>query len=183
MTVPPITYRSATPFDAPRIAELHAHSWQLHYRGAMPDDYLDREAPAERLTVWTDRFSADHENMRVLLAEEDDVLAGFCCIVLGEDDQDGTLLDNLHVRPGYQGSGVGKRLMHWAAKETLAYAPDGELYLWVLEQNQPAMDVYLHLGGQAGRRERKHLVATAPEGVTAVAIHFDPADLRDRTAG
>ncbi|WP_157974545.1 GNAT family N-acetyltransferase [Lewinella sp. IMCC34183] len=183
MITPPVTYRSATPFDAPRIAELHASSWQENYRGAMSDHYLDAEAPAERLSVWTGRFSAEDKSLRVWLAEEEDILAGFCCVVLGESERDGTLLDNLHVRAGYRGTGIGRYLLNWAAEEVLAYDPAGKLYLWVLEQNTSAMDVYRHLGGTPGRRELRHLSGMAPEGVGAIAVHFDPGDLQRRTAG
>ncbi len=181
MSITPVTYRPATPFDAPRIAELHARSWQENYRGDMSDDYLDHEAPAERLAVWTGRFSEENDAMRVMLAEDGKSLVGFCCLMLDQGRQDGALLDNLHVHAGYRDHGIGKRLMHWAAGEVMQYDPGSGLYLWVLDSNTAARAVYEHLGGSPGRSERQHMSGTDPGGVGATAIHFDPRDLQRRT--
>ena len=177
-----ITYRPATPFDAPRIAELHTRSWRETYRGDMSDDYLDHTAPKERLDVWTQRFSEENEALRVFLAEDGKLLVGFCCLLMEHSRQDGTLLDNLHVHSEYRKHGIGKRLMHWAAKQVMNYDPAGKLYLWVLETNTPAIDVYRHLGGSTGRSEQHQLPGSGPAGVSAIAVHFDPDELRRRTA-
>ncbi|NJB87160.1 ribosomal protein S18 acetylase RimI-like enzyme [Lewinella marina] len=181
MLQPLLRYRPATPFDAPRIAALHTRSWRENYRGAMTDDYLDGQAADERLGVWTQRFSEENPNMQVFLAESGVNLVGFCCLFLDHDSKDGTLLDNLHVHIDYRGRGVGKQLMHWAAKTTMAHDPAGKLYLWVLQQNTAAAAVYRKLGGRMGRREQHHMPGTAAEGTPALAVHFDPADLRERT--
>ncbi len=183
MTDPGITLRSATPFDAPRIAALHTRSWRENYAGDMSDDYLTHEAPAERLSVWTNRFTDTPENMRVVLAEAGTQLLGFCCLFFDHDPTDGTLLDNLHVHADYKGHGIGKRLMHDAAEAVLSYDPAGKLYLWVLESNTPAMTVYRRLGGLPGRSERHHMPGTGKAGVAAIAMHFDPPTLLERSAG
>ena len=177
MPEPSVTYRPATPFDAPRIAALHARSWQQNYRGDLPDDYLDQHAAAERLAVWTGRFSDPNPNMRVMLAEDENKLVGFCCLMLHESPADGTLLDNLHVRMDYQGLGIGKRLMRWAAVTTVAEDPEGRLYLWVLKNNTSAAAMYRHVGGRMGRTEQKHLLPDRPELVEAVAVHFSAEEL------
>ena len=181
MTDTGITLRSATPFDAGRIAALHTRSWRENYAGDMSDAYLAHEAPAERLSVWTDRFTDTRENMRVVLAEDGTELVGFCCLFLDHDPADGTLLDNLHVRADYRGQGVGKQLMHDAAQAVRHYDPSGKLYLWVLQSNSSAMAVYRRLGGQPGRKEHHYMPGTGEEGVTAIAVHFDPPTLLDRT--
>ena len=172
-----ITYRPATPFDAPRIAALHARSWQENYRGDMTDHYLDREAAKERLAVWTDRFSNTDPNLRVMLAEEGNDLVAFCCLLLHDDPDDGTLLDNLHVRKDLQGTGVGRRLIRWAAVTTLAEDPTGKLYLWVLKNNVRAAAMYRHIGGRMGRTEHKQLVPGQPKEVEAVCVHFTAEEL------
>ena len=172
-----ITYRPATPFDAPRIAALHTRSWQENYRGDLPDHYLDQEASGERLAIWTDRFSLPNPNMHVMLAESDNRLVGFCCLFLHHHPDDGALLDNLHVRHDMQGVGVGRRLIRWAAVTTLADDPAGRLYLWVLKTNTRAAAVYTHIGGRLGRTERQHIVPGQPTGVEAVAVHFSAEEL------
>jgi hypothetical protein len=40
--------RAATPRDALGVARVHVRSWQLAYRGLLPDDYLDQLTPANR---------------------------------------------------------------------------------------------------------------------------------------
>ncbi|PPK84519.1 ribosomal protein S18 acetylase RimI-like enzyme [Neolewinella xylanilytica] len=177
MSATTVTYRPATPFDAPRIAALHAQSWQENYRGALTDEYLDREATAERLSVWTERFSQPNDDMQVMLAEAGNQLVGFCCVFLHHDPQDGALLDNLHVRAEYQGRGVGRRLIRWAAVIAVAADPENRLHLWVLKTNTSAAAVYRHLGGRTGRTESKQLVPGQPAPVEAICVHFDAEQL------
>ncbi len=176
-----ITFRSATPFDAPRIAALHARSWREHYTEAMSAAYLEGEAPTERLALWTGRFTDTPDTMRVVLAEVGNELVGFSCLFFNHDATDGTLLDNLHVRADYQGHGVGKRLLHEVAGAVQCHDPVGKLYLWVLESNTSARAFYERMGGKPGRHERHHLPGTGTDGVPAIAVHFDPATLLERS--
>ena len=169
--MPPL--RQATPQDAPRIAALHARSWQENYTAAMSANYLQQEAPTERLAVWTERFAHPALGMRVLLAEDDDgQLIGFSCFFLDHHPEDGTLLDNLHVRADKQGSGLGKQLMQATARLTLAEEQSDRLFLWVLNSNTRARTVYKRLGGRAGRSEKHHMPGTGPEGVAATSMHW-----------
>ena len=132
--------------DAMAVAMLHAESWRLHYRGAYRDEYLDGEVVEDRIRVWKDRLLAPAPNQFVVLAEEDDDLIGFACAYGGYDERWGSLLDNIHVRPEHQGSGIGAALVAevaaWCRKN---YAGCG-LYLWVLEQNRSAQRFYQRLG-------------------------------------
>ncbi|MGB3800669.1 MAG: GNAT family N-acetyltransferase, partial [Lewinella sp.] len=159
------------------IAALHARSWQENYRRDLPGDYLDKESASERLSVWTERFSDPNEDMRVMLAERDNELVGFCCLFLHHDPKDGTLLDNLHIHRDFQGFGIGRRLIRWAAVTTVAEDPEGRLYLWVLKNNTAAAEMYQHIGGRMGRTEQKQLLPDRPVKVEAVAVHFAAAEL------
>lgn len=143
--------RTATSADAPAIAALHAHSWQLTYRGAMTDHYLDQEAGAERLQAWTDRFARQTPEMQVSVPETaTGELMGFSC-VFPDYGADGHLLDNLHVGINFQGSGLGKELMQNAARRLLESGHTGEIFLWVLTSNIPAIGFYEKMGGRRGR--------------------------------
>lgn len=39
--------------DAMGVAQVHVRSWQVGYRGLMPDDYLDQLRPEERAAKYT----------------------------------------------------------------------------------------------------------------------------------
>lgn len=171
-----MNYRTASPADAPAIADLHARNWQTTYRGAFSDDYLDNHAPSERLRVWTDRFAAPNPKMIVLLAEDEAGLQGFCCTFL-DFGPDGHLLDNLHVASGNHGKGIGKTLMRLSAERVAEYDTEKEIYLWVLTTNTNAMAMYEHLGGRKGRTELHHF---PEENVTpALAMYWSVEELVD----
>lgn len=139
-------FRTATLEDAPQIAALHAESWQLHYRGALPDQYLDEIASQERLKVWTERLHQPTFRAATFLAEQDGVLAGFICMQLDYDEY-GTMLDNLHVRKTFHGQQIGRKLMKLGAEYTAKHANSVPIYLYVLTQNTKAIAFYEKCGG------------------------------------
>lgn len=159
----PVHIRDATAADAAAIAALHADSWSRHYRGAFADSYLDGEALADRLGVWSERLAATEGTCGVvtrgvctLVAETGGggvpAILGFAHTVFGEDPVWGALLDNLHVDHGAQRRGIGSRLLAESARRVTGRGPGG-LYLWVLEQNGAAQSFYRSLGGAfAGSR-------------------------------
>ncbi|WP_020570208.1 GNAT family N-acetyltransferase [Neolewinella persica] len=147
-------FRVATPADASAIATLHTQSWQATYRGAMSDHYLDHEAPTERLRVWADRFARPNTNMQIAVAENPDgALVAFVCVFPNHSDEDGHLLDNLHVHSSSQGQGLGTKMMYYAARWLLDTGHHGELFLWVLTSNTAAIGFYEKMGGRPGRTE------------------------------
>lgn len=133
--------------DVAAIANLHAESWRVAYRGMLTDGYLDRQIHSERLALWEQRFHSPAPNQHVCVAEVDDEIVGFACTYGGEDARWGSFLDNLHVAPGHKRLGIGKALMRQAAEWSLAGYPKCGLYLWVLESNTPAIHFYEKLGG------------------------------------
>lgn len=141
--------RRAGPGDAAAIAALHAASWQAHYRGILPDHYLDHEGPAERSAYWD---QALHDDARpddlVLVAEQNGRVAGF--IAVRRDGEPGidALIDNLHVHADQQGRGLGRRLIA-AALEQLIPAGARSASLWVFDDNAAAIRFYVRLGGVA----------------------------------
>ncbi|MBB4078813.1 GNAT superfamily N-acetyltransferase [Lewinella aquimaris] len=173
----PISLRPATAADVPAIAALHARSWRENYAGEMSATYLKEEAAAERLAEWHRRFAEETDRMRVILAEGDGALLGFCCVMLDHSAADGSLLDNLHVRADQQGTGLGKRLMRAGAACVRQESDSDRLYLWVLAGNTRAREVYHRLGGRTGRTEQHRMPGTEAPGATAISVHFSVADL------
>ena len=143
-----LQFRRASVEDVKRVAQLHAASWQLHYRGILDDHFLDNEVLADRIGVWKKRLDAPDEKMRIWLAEELGQLIGFGCVFLEEDQKYGTLLDNLHVLPTYSGKGVGSSLVQLLAKDIQATLSRQDMYLWVLKANGGAIRFYEKLKGQ-----------------------------------
>jgi GNAT superfamily N-acetyltransferase len=145
--------RLGTPDDAEAIAALHAESWRSAYRGLVPDDDLGDGLGAERLQFWHKRFAAPDPDRRVVfLAMSDDRLIGFACVLADADPEHGPLLDNLHVKPGWRGQGIGARLLDKAREWSRAIAPGQPMHLWVLEGNAPARRFYRNQGGVESER-------------------------------
>ena len=77
--------RPATADDAGAIAALHTDSWRRNYRGAFRDEYLDGDAPADRLAVWTDRLVRPAPDACTIVADDDGDVVGFAHVVFEDD--------------------------------------------------------------------------------------------------
>lgn len=143
-----ITFRTAGSPDSARVAELHAASWQSAYRGFLSDRYLDTDVPAERLKVWRSRLAQPSDRQYVLLAEQGDALVGFVCVLLDAEPAWGAYLDNLHVRPGLTGQGLGGQLLIHALQWVAQVEPTQAMHLLVLEGNMAARRFYERHGGE-----------------------------------
>lgn len=140
--------RAAHPFDAEKIALLHADSWKRTYRGLLRDDFLDKEVITNRLAVWNDRLEKERIDQCVLVAEERQQLLGFICAYGDEDSTWGSLIDNLHVAHAHHRQGIGTLLMRDAGAWLNSHYPQSGAYLWVMEVNQSARRFYEKLGAQ-----------------------------------
>lgn len=141
-----ITVREGGPADAPAVAALHADSRRTAYAGLVPAEALGDGLPARRLEIWELRLTADYggpEHTPVLLLAEEPGGApvGFAYLVPEPDGR--VLLDNLHVRPGRTGGGIGARLLRAA----LDRAAPAALRLEVLRDNHRAIAFYEREGG------------------------------------
>jgi GNAT superfamily N-acetyltransferase len=170
-------YRTATPEDAEKIALLHTKSWQRHYRGILRDAFLDGPLQTDRLTLWKSRLLHPTDTQFVLLAEENETLAGFACVLADADPLWGALLDNLHVVAERKGQGIGTRLLKSAARWAYQRNPAALFHLWVFEENTNARRFYESLGGV-----NQEVVSTAnPGGGWANACRYGWTDLKELT--
>ena len=144
-------FRDVGPEDAEAIAALHAESWRAHYRGILPDAYLDGEAHAERQAVWRKALEAPRAGQLIMVATEEGTLAGFVAVVRDGEPGFGAEIENLHVQPRLCGRGLGRRLLG-AAVERLAADGVSSACLWVYDANEAAMRFYERLGGTADKR-------------------------------
>ena len=163
----------ALPEDAAGIAALHAESWQNAYRGLVPDSFLDGPVIDERLLYWTQRMATDDEGPRqVLKAVNGGEMVGFVCTVRDADPVWGPLLDNLHVKPGFKGQGIGRDLLMAARKWAAGVAPGRPMHLWVIEDNTNARRFYDRVGGVVA--ERQIVDFTAGIATPALRYVWDP---------
>jgi ribosomal protein S18 acetylase RimI-like enzyme len=136
-----VRWRTAHAGDAEHVAALHAASWRRHYRGAYADSFLDGDVLTDRRAVWSARLAEPARSITVL-AEDGGGLAGFVHVILDEDVEWGSLIDNLHVALPHQRTGIGTALLARAAQGILERATNPATYLWVLEQNTAAQQFY-----------------------------------------
>jgi ribosomal protein S18 acetylase RimI-like enzyme len=138
----PVAIAFATIADTGAIAKVHIQSWQLAYRGLLPDDYLDNLAVSARETLWREVLSAG--NSTVIKAVENDELIGFICFGESRDaDADvGTAeIMAFYVAPEHWRNGIGSALWqscHLQLKE-LGYQA---VTLWLLVGNIRAARFY-----------------------------------------
>lgn len=143
-----ITFRQVSFPDVEAIAALHAESWRRHYRGAYLDSFLDGDVLADRLAVWGTRLMAPSADHFTIIADQSNAVVGFVHMILDEDPQWGTLLDNLHVAHQFKRHGIGRELLAEAARELVQRRPDDRRFsLWVLAQNTAAQAFYAACGG------------------------------------
>jgi ribosomal protein S18 acetylase RimI-like enzyme len=172
-----VEYRPAAASDADDIAELHAESWRLHYRGAYSDGFLDGDVFLERRKVWSQRLPDSPGATSTVVAVKDATIVGFVHTVFGSDPQWGALLDNLHVRADMKRQGIGRGLVAEAARSVLADDTSRGMYLWVLEQNVAAQGFYR---AQSGIDVERVLAGPFPGGGTAWSHRYAWVDASQR---
>ena len=138
--------RTAIFEDSDSIAQLHADSWRVAYRGIFKDEFLDKQAFQNRKNIWRERFTMPKNNQHILVAVENLELLGFVCAFGNEDTQWGTYIDNLHVTKVRTRQGIGRSLMIEIARWSNRHYPGAGLYLGVLEPNIAARRFYESLG-------------------------------------
>ena len=139
--------RLACASDADAIAQLHVVSWRGRYRGILPDAYLDGDVEAERAAAWARFFTEPPPGAAAHVAPgAGQSLDGFIALEAGHERGYDAVIENLHVAPGVQGRGLGKKLLA-AGTAHLAAAGGRSACLWVYDANRAAIGFYQALGG------------------------------------
>lgn len=173
VTMSDISLRPAGPGDDALLASLHAGSWQHAYAGQLPAAFLRDELGDFMAAKWAARLAEPAGSYRIAIAEVDGVTAGFVCLWPAAEPDKGVYLDNLHVLSAFQGLGLSKRLMAWAAAETQQGWPQQPLFLYVLAANTQARAVYQRMGGF----ETMHQDVAMPGNVTLPAMQVTWQDV------
>jgi len=138
--------RLATVDDAAALAIVHVRTWQVAYRGQVPQDYLDALDPAQRRQMW-EQWLRDADPLTSTLALRDaaGAVIGFVTVSGSRDpDADPQVMGEvkaIYVLPERWGEGGGRLLME-AGLRKLADAGFHAATLWVLEANRQARRFY-----------------------------------------
>ena len=137
--------RPAVPDDAEGIARVHTRSWQVAYRGVVPDAHLDGLSWQRRSEGWSQELAEPTlPRSSVLVAVDEGVVVGFASVGSTRDDDlrsEGLFeLYAIYVSPDKWGRGVGSSLLDAALQMVPAVAPG--LTLWVLADNATGRRFY-----------------------------------------
>lgn len=152
-----IALRPAVPDDALAVAGVHVRSWQVGYRGLLPDDELDSLRPEDRAARY--RFDGASGEPATTVATDGERIAGFVTVVAGSDGRARAVgrVMALYVDPGSWGAGIGGALIATARRQLLdAGCTDAEL--WVLDGNERAERFYRSDGWAPDGRVRREAV-------------------------
>lgn len=144
--------RRAVPEDAARIAEVHIGTWQVAYRGQLPDAFLDglseglsRRRESWRRTIAGGPDARPYSEGEVWVAEVGGELAGFVGIGPPQqraDAQPGVgELYAIYVDARHWERGVGSALLAQATERLRAQGYTSAI-LWVLASNERARRFY-----------------------------------------
>ncbi len=168
----PVEVRRAVPSDAAAIAAVHVRTWQVAYRGLMPDELLDGLSVAEREALWREVLNRRQGPGAVLVAAEDGAVLGFCAVGTPSRDDDAgervAEIGAMYVDPAVWRAGVGRALME-TALDALRAEGWRSVTLWVLAENTQAREFYAQLG-------------FGPDGAEAVHERSGQAEVRLRAS-
>ena len=156
--------RRAEAADAETVGRIHVESWNVAYRGIMPDDVIARTDLAYRTAFWAERI-ADRD-WPVYVIEEAGQGVAFCQMIPTKDsDDDATRvghITSLHVLPHLRGRGYGRTLIDHVCAE---FQRRGftQVTLWVLEENRDARRFYEKHGFRLDGGTRRYPRTQVPE--------------------
>ncbi len=147
-----IQLRRATVTDAEAIAAIRIEGWRTTYRGMIPDSYLNEMDMNENVLHWRTILQAlpvKEDSLCVYVAVSEDEIVGFVSAMkLSEPklDRDGEI-NAIYIRPQWQRCGIGKRMLHKAARSLQAMGCTS-CVIWVIDGNSQARNFYEELGGE-----------------------------------
>lgn len=137
--------------DAGAIARVHVRTWQVAYRGLVPDDILDGLSVEQREATWRKMLSDTDSSPITFIAEREGHVVGFCALAAPSRDEDayeGTAeVGAIYVDPSTWRAGVGRALMDAALNE-LREGNWSDVTLWVFAENTCARAFYAGYGFQ-----------------------------------
>lgn len=159
-----MSLRRATSADAAAVGRIHVESWNVAYRGIMPDDVIAKTDLAYRTQFWAERI-ADQE-WPVFVMEENGECVAFCQMIPSRDPDDNPQrvghLTSIHVLPHLRGRGYGRDLMDHVLAE-FRQRGFAAVTLWVLKHNVKARRFYEKYGFELDGGWRSYPKTAVPE--------------------
>lgn len=149
---------SASAEDAPAIAETHVLAWQHAYQDILPAEFLAQLSVQQREAMWADSIAKGVPEL--LVARSKGQVTGF--IAFGPCRDEGALpgaaeVWAIYLRPTAWSKGIGRAL--WlAAREQLANQGYRSVSLWVIINNQRAINFYVAAGFHAEPKTQKESI-------------------------
>ena len=109
-----VRIRGARVADADVMGEIHVRAWQSAYRGAMPDEFLDRLDPGLRISQWRETLTYPRTVDRHWVLERAGEVVGFAHTGTSRDRDAVTgsaEIFAVFLRPDVVGAGLGHRLI------------------------------------------------------------------------
>lgn len=152
-----VSLRRATVADAEAIAKVRIESWLASYRGIIPDTYLDSMKLEESALHWRtilEALAVAGERICVFVAESEGQVIGFVSGMLLPEAKLGMQaeLTAIYLRPAWQRSGIGRRMLQKVARVFQAQGINS-LLAWVISDNAAARNFYEDLGGALLREQ------------------------------
>ena len=145
--MPSYFVRPATDRDAQAIAQIHVATWQAAYTGIMPAEHLDQMTLEKRQAYWSEAI--EFGEPQVLVATCDEQVVGFVGYDRSRDAKTRATVGEiwaLYVAPEHWRQGVGLALWD-GARDGLKEEGCTQVTLWVLLQNEHALEFFEHAAG------------------------------------
>jgi ribosomal protein S18 acetylase RimI-like enzyme len=169
-----ITVRRARIADAAAIGAVHVAAWRNTYPGILPDAFLARMSPIRQARYYEANITAGGCVIVAAPNAGTPRLVGFTTAGRARNGGSGLgdgEIETLYVLDDWREHGIGRRLLHAAAKD-LAARGCKSAFLWVLRDN-PSRFFYQHLGGQPTAQGETRVAGVV---VPQMAYSWDPID-------
>jgi len=123
--------------DFAAIGNIYARSWQVAYRGIVPQDYLD----ALSGTRWSSVLANSQYDAYVIIEGNRYIGTSSVCPARDEELPGWGEVISIYLLPEYFGKGYGKPLLK-TATDALVTKGFRDIYLWVLDENIRAQKFY-----------------------------------------
>ncbi|MEM7579202.1 MAG: GNAT family N-acetyltransferase [Cyanobacteria bacterium P01_A01_bin.80] len=144
-----MTIRTAIIEDVKDIATIHVKSWQVVYKGLIPQSYLNNLSISKREKYWQNILT--NYETQTIVQEIDDLVVGFANFGKTRDeDKDSKIIGEInaiYLNPEYARKGLGTELIEFILKN-MKNRKFTQITLWVLDTNQIARKFYEKMGFQ-----------------------------------